>query len=144
MRRWAHLGAGAHVRKSTRNPSIYLTEQGEQMNKTGGAAANGSGQTEWTEQEKALIAAGQQRIKSSMPEVYKTIQRHAEKDARVWRLVRMGLAGRPGCFWATEAGQVAGTPFTKLSRMVEVSRLISRMGCAHVCIIAGHGDLGAN
>lgn len=114
------------------------------MNKTGGAAVHGIGQSDWTEQEKRLIAEGQQRIKTSMPEVYKLIQGYAQKDAKVWRLVRMGLAGRPGCFWAAEAGHVAGTPFVQLSRAVEVSRLIARMGCAHVCIIAGHGELGAS
>lgn len=114
------------------------------MNKAEGAAVGAGGQSAWTEQEQRLIAEGQQRIKSSMPEVYKTIQRYAEKDKSVWRLVRLGLAGRPGCFWACEGGCVAGTPFVRLSRMVEVSRLMARMGCAHVCIIAGHADLGAN
>lgn len=112
------------------------------MNKVGGAAMVEGGQVSWTELEKRLIQEGQQRIKTSMPEVYRTIQRYAEKDAAVWRLVRMGLAGRPGCFWACEGALVAGTPFTRLSRSTEISRLIARMGCAHVCIVAGHGDLG--
>ena len=85
---------------------------------------------------------GQQRIKSEMPEVYATIQRYAAKDKTVWRLVRLGLTGKPDCFWASERGFVVGAPFTRFAKAVEVSRLMARFGCAHVCMIAGHGDLG--
>lgn len=113
------------------------------MNKVEGTAATEGGTSQWTEQELRLIQEGQQRIKSSMPEVYKTICRAAAKDKNVWRLVRQGLAGHPGCFWATENGHMAGAPFTGLNRAVEMSRLMARMGCAHVCMIAGHLEMGA-
>ncbi len=112
------------------------------MNKAEGAAATEGGKAQWTEQELRLIEEGQQRIKASMPEVYKTICRFAAKDRNVWRSVRMGLAGRPNCFWAAENGRMAGAPFTGLSRSVEMSRLMARMGCAHVCMIAGHLEMG--
>ncbi|WP_167008976.1 hypothetical protein [Comamonas sp. Tr-654] len=98
--------------------------------------------SQWSEHERWLITQGQHRIKAKMPEVYKTILRYAEKDKSVWGIVRMGLTGRPDYFWACEGGEVVGAPFTRFARAVEVSRLIGRMGCAHVCMIAGHGDLG--
>ena len=112
------------------------------MNKAVGAAMNEGGQGRRSEHEAWLIEQGQQRIKTQMPEVYATICRYAAKDQNVWRIVRMGLIGKPDCFWACEAGQVAGAPFTRFARAVEVSRLMARFGCAHVCMIAGHGDLG--
>ncbi|GGH62225.1 hypothetical protein GCM10010975_26690 [Comamonas phosphati] len=134
-----HRGAGARARASGGFYELYLVGVDRMDKRT----TRESSRIEWSEQEMRLIQEGQQRIRASMPEVYKTIQRYAEKDAAVWRLVRMGLAGRPGCFWACEGAVVAGTPFTRLSRAAEISRLMARMGCAHVCIVAGHGDLGA-
>lgn len=112
------------------------------MNKDVRASVKVGGQGQWSDHEKWLIEQGQQRIKTLMPEVYKTICRYAEKDSNVWRIVRLGLIGRPDQFWACEAGHVAGAPFTQFKRAVEVSRLMARFGCAHVCMIAGHGDLG--
>lgn len=112
------------------------------MNKEVGTAVNEGGQGRWSEHEAWLIEQGQQRIKSEMPEVYATIQRYAAKDKTVWRLVRLGLTGKPDCFWASERGFVVGAPFTRFAKAVEVSRLMARFGCAHVCMIAGHGDLG--
>lgn len=112
------------------------------MNKVEGPAATAGSTSQWTEQELRLITEGQQRIKASMPEVYKTICRFAAKDKNVWRSVRMGLAGRSNCFWAAENGHMAGAPFIGLNRSVEMSRLIARMGCAHVCMIAGHLEMG--
>ena len=112
------------------------------MNKEVGAAVNEGGQGRWSEHEAWLIEQGQQRIKSEMPEVYATIQRYAVKDKAVWRMVRLGLTGKPDCFWASERGFVVGAPFTRFAKAVEVSRLMARFGCAHVCMIAGHGDLG--
>lgn len=112
------------------------------MNKVEGAAATEASTSQWTEQELRLITEGQQRIKASMPEVYKTICRFAAKDKNVWRTVRMGLAGRPNCFWAAEGGNMAGAPFIGLNRSVEMSRLMACMGCAHVCMISGHLEMG--
>lgn len=114
------------------------------MNKAVGAAVNEGGQGQWSEHERWLIEQGQQLIKTKMPEVYATICRYAAKDKSVWRTVRLGLVGRPGYFWASEGGYVVGAPFTKLDRAVELSRLMARFGCAHVCMVAGHGDLGGN
>ncbi len=91
---------------------------------------------EWSEDEMRKITEGQQRIKSSMPEVYRMIQDRAALDRRVWRMVRLGLAGRAGCFWASEAGYVVGTPFVAVTGAVQIADLIRKFGSAHVCILA--------
>ena len=47
-----------------------------------------------------------------MPHTYAAIQaKAAEMGRAAFGLVRRGLAGEPNCFWAMEAGHVAGTPF---------------------------------
>lgn len=82
------------------------------------------------------VNAGLQLIKARMPEVYKTIQdKAAVMGNEAYALVRRGLAGQPGCFYAFEAGQVVGTPFGDADpRMAQVAQFIVRFGCAHVCI----------
>lgn len=53
-----------------------------------------------------------QAIKQTMPHTYLAIQRKAGEMGRsAFGLVRRGLGGEPNCFWAMEAGHVAGTPF---------------------------------
>lgn len=53
-----------------------------------------------------------QALKRTMPLTYAAIQRKAGEIGRqAYALVRRGLAGEPNCFWAMEAGHVAGTPF---------------------------------
>lgn len=108
-----------------------------------GAAMNEEGQLVWSEYELRLIEQGQQLIKLKMPQVYRSIMKKAESNARVWRLVRMGLAGRAGCFWAYEAGHTVGAPFPGLANAVQVSRLIARFGCDFVVMVAGDPEVMA-
>lgn len=76
-------------------------------------------------------------IKANMPEVYKAIQaKAAQIGTRAFGLVRRGLAGQPGCFYAFENGRVVGTPFQDLSVQADIAKLMVQFGCAHVCIFA--------
>lgn len=82
------------------------------------------------------VNAGLQIIKSGMPNVYATIQDKAQAIGNeAFTLVRRGLAGQPGCFYAIEGGHVVGTPFGDTDpRMAQVAQFLVRFGCAHVCI----------
>lgn len=75
-------------------------------------------------------------IQTRMPETYAQIKRRAAQDGNgVYGLVRRGIRGQAGCFWAMEAGQVVGTPFgAQVS--AQVAAAMVQFGCAHVCIIA--------
>lgn len=76
-------------------------------------------------------------IKTAMPQTYEAIQRKAQQQGNeVFGLVRRGLRGESGCFWAMEAGHVVGTPFEGHSVQGVVAEAMVRFGCAHVCIIA--------
>lgn len=88
------------------------------------------------EARRAAVDAGLLTIKTSMPNVYASIQARAEAlGGEAFALVRRGLAGEPGCFYALEAGHVVGTPFGAADpRMHEMARFMVRFGCAHACI----------
>lgn len=88
------------------------------------------------EAKRAAVEAGLLTIKNSMPNVYATIQAKAESiGGEAFALVRRGLAGEPGCFYALEAGHVVGRPFgADDPRMHELARFLVRFGCAHACI----------
>ena len=74
-------------------------------------------------------------IKAHMPEVYKSIQAQAELRGReAYALVRRGIAGQAGCFYAFERGRVVGTPFDDRAVMDEVAGAMVRFGCSHVVI----------
>lgn len=74
-------------------------------------------------------------IKGHMPEVYKSIQAQAELRGReAYSLVRRGIAGQPGCFYAFERGRVVGTPFDDPAVMSEVATTMVRFGCSSVVI----------
>ena len=85
---------------------------------------------------KALVDQRLQVIKSRMPNVRQAIEdRAALIGNEAFALVRRGLRGEPGCFYALEAGHVVGTPFGHGDpRMVQVAQFVVRFGCAHVCI----------
>lgn len=85
---------------------------------------------------RGAVNAGLQTIKTSMPNVYQSIQARAESMGNdVFQLVRRGLAGQPGCFYAFEAGHVVGTPFGREHpAMLELAQFTAIFGCAHVCI----------
>lgn len=75
-------------------------------------------------------------IRRRMPEVLAVIKDKAEHHGpEVYALVRRGLRGEPGCFYAFEAGHVVGTPFGKTNPvMVGAAQFLVEFGCAHVCI----------
>lgn len=76
------------------------------------------------------------QIKTHMPDVYASIQRKArEIGGDAFALVRRGLRGERGCFYAMEAGMVVGAPFDKAHPDMQIAaRAMVEFGCAHVCI----------
>ncbi|HBJ99760.1 MAG TPA: hypothetical protein DDZ62_07145 [Delftia acidovorans] len=100
--------------------------------------------SQWTPEEMARIEAGQQVIKTRMPGVYAHIQQKAKADRRVWGLVRQGLAGRPGCFWAVEGSQAVGTPFVAWASMGRIADLLQQMAQPEfACMLGPLSDVGA-
>ncbi|MNU94325.1 hypothetical protein D3C71_843030 [compost metagenome] len=85
---------------------------------------------------KALVDQRLQVIKSSMPHVRQSIEdKVAQIGPEAYALVRRGLRGEPGCFYALEAGHVVGTPFGRSDpRMQQLAQFLVRFGCAYVCI----------
>ena len=96
----------------------------------------------WTPEQQRLIEQGQQLIKAKMPSTYAKIKAEAEKDARVWGLVRRGLTGEANCFWAVECGQTVGSPFVGAVGLDWAAQAMAQFGCAYVCTLAvlGAGD----
>ncbi len=74
-------------------------------------------------------------IKANMPAVYAAIKAKAAQVGNVaYELVRRGLRGEAGCFWALEGGWVVGTPFCDHPVMRHVDKALVEYGCAYVCI----------
>lgn len=74
-------------------------------------------------------------IKSHMPETYKAIQAKAgEIGKEAYALVRRGLRGEAGCFYAFERGRVVGTPFNEPEINAEIAQYMVTFGCTYVCI----------
>lgn len=75
-------------------------------------------------------------MKKHMPLTMKNIEdrvQHYGPDARA--LVRRGLRGEHGCFFAIEAGHVMGTPMgMDRATLHELGNFMVIYGCAHVCI----------
>lgn len=90
--------------------------------------------------------AGIALIKAAMPETYKSIRAKArEIGSGAYTLVRQGLRGKAGCFWACERGNVVGTPFADHEIQRDVAQLMVQFGSTFVCIwggppAAGGGD----
>lgn len=81
------------------------------------------------------VQQGLNTIKTRMPEVYASIQaRAAEVGPLAYALVRRGLRGEPGCFWAVERGHVVGTPFAQHPVQEVVGKYMAQFGCTHVCL----------
>lgn len=83
-----------------------------------------------------LVAERLAIIKAHMPEVYDCIQERAQHAGpEVFALVRKGLRGEPGCFYAMEAGHVVGTPFGREHPLMrEAAEFVVVFGRAHVCV----------
>ena len=106
-------------------------------------AASGQASAEYLEQARInRIESGLRTIKQCMPEVYALIKSRAEEvGSAVYALVRRGLGGEPGCFYAFEAGHVVGTPLgfdPKRSGLQGAAEFLVLYGCAHVCIWPDH------
>jgi len=82
------------------------------------------------------VVKGLDTIKTRMPNVYKAIQAKAvDIGDEAYSLVRRGLAGQAGCFYALEGGHVVGTVFGRGDpRMHQLAEFLVFFGCAHVCI----------
>jgi hypothetical protein len=86
-------------------------------------------------------------IRQHMPGVYRSIRAKADEVGNAaFALVRRGLRGEPGCFYAFERGRVVGTPFEGHEIQADVAAVMVQFGCAHVCIwgaaAAGGGAAG--
>ncbi len=82
------------------------------------------------------VVKGLDTIKTRMPNVYKAIQAKAvDMGDEAYSLVRRGLAGQAGCFYALEGGHVVGTVFGRGDpRMHQLAEFLVFFGSAHVCI----------
>lgn len=94
----------------------------------------------WTDRRKGLQMNEAETIaliKREMPNVYQSIQAKAKEIGNdAFALVRQGLRGKPGCFYAFERGHVVGTPFNEPEINAEIAMYMVTFGCAHVCIWA--------
>lgn len=84
----------------------------------------------------ARIQYGLDTLKTHMPNVYALIKEKAERyGGQVYALVRRGLAGEQGCFYAFEAGHVLGQPLGVLEPIKnDTAGFLVHFGCAYVCI----------
>lgn len=108
-----------------------------------GTAMNAGSAAFNAEQLRALkVQYGMETIKECMPNVYREIKAHADDVGNVvYALVRAGLAGQPGCFYAFEGGHVVGQPLGVTEKChAELGTFVARFGCAYVCIF---GDVSA-
>jgi hypothetical protein len=106
-------------------------------------ASIGQASAEYLEQARInRIESGLATIKQYMPEVYSLIKDKAEVlGSSVYGLVRRGLGGEPGCFYAFEAGHVVGQPRGVVEKdAAELGQFTACFGCAYVCIF---GELPA-
>ena len=84
---------------------------------------------------KADVSGMINEIKDYMPAVYEAIKARAALVGNgAFELVRRGLRGEAGCFYAIEGGRVVGTPFHGHPVMSQVGRAIVEFGCAYVCV----------
>lgn len=84
-----------------------------------------------------LVAQRLEIIKRHMPYTLACIEDRAQHFGNeAYALVRRGLRGEPGCFYAIEGGHVVGQP-----RGLELkgqADFIVVFGCAHMCIWPEH------
>lgn len=86
------------------------------------------------EAEAKRVAAGLTEIRDRMPEVYAAVQsKAAQIGPKAFGLVRRGLKGEPGCFYAMERGRVVGTPFRQ-EVMADIAALMVQFGASFICI----------
>lgn len=111
------------------------------------AAMNGAHGYMTPEQVRAVrVQYGMDTIKECMPNVYQQIKQRADEVGNVvFALVRAGLAGQPGCFYAFEAGHVVGQPAGVIEKdRAELGNFVARFGCAYVCIFGEPPALGVD
>jgi hypothetical protein len=75
-------------------------------------------------------------IKDRMPKVYGAIrQKAAEVGNDAYALVRRGIRGERGCFFASEGDMKVGT-YWHTDLTTDVAKLIERYGMTYVCMWA--------
>ena len=73
-------------------------------------------------------------IRDRMPKVYGAIKaKAAEIGNDAYALVRRGIRGEPGCFFASEADIVVGTSWD-VGLPNDVAQLVKRYGMTFVCM----------
>lgn len=73
-------------------------------------------------------------IKAQMPKVYGAIKAKADEIGNeAFALVRRGLRGEAGCFFASEGGAKVGT-YWHTELPTDVAQLVERYGVAVVCM----------
>lgn len=85
---------------------------------------------------KLVVAEKLETIKRSMPNVLACIEDRAQHFGQeAYALVRRGLRGEPGCFYAIEAGYVVGTPLGMDGKLLqEAADFMALFGSTHVCM----------
>lgn len=87
----------------------------------------------WTlskEQAEALVVL----MRDKMPSTTARVREEATcKGNGVYAVVRRGLRGEPGCFWAIEAGHVIGTPLGLEAVLPDVAMAMVTFGASFVC-----------
>lgn len=83
-------------------------------------------------------------IRERMPKVYDAIKlRAGEVGNDAYALVRRGIRGEPGCFYASENGLKVGT-YWAVSLPTDVAELVARYGVALVCMWPGTAKEGVD
>lgn len=86
-------------------------------------------------------------IRDRMPKVYTAIKdKAAELGNDAYALVRRGIRGEPGCFYATENGFKVGA-YWSVAVPTDVAELVALYGVTYVCMwpqTAKEGGDGAN
>lgn len=73
-------------------------------------------------------------IKDRMPKVYKAIKEKADELGNdAYALVRRGIRGERGCFFASEADLKVGT-YWHTELQTDVAKLVERFGMTYVCM----------
>lgn len=83
-----------------------------------------------------LVAQRLETIRRYMPETLACIRDRAEHfGEEAYALVRRGLRGEPGCFYAVENGHVMGQPAgLPIGVLRDAAGFLVEFGCTHVCI----------
>lgn len=86
----------------------------------------------------------QQGPRDLMPNVAKRIDQYRTEWGREWvnECIKRGMRGEPGWFYAFEAGQVVGTPFTNDQATLELVQQAACLGSRFVVVMRPKAKVG--